>query len=231
MQIAAKKSAAKIISRTLATISVFVIGWVVIPSFWFWVVFEVLALLLVILGCGGEWYLHVHPAGRKKREQDAHHKLESRFIAAVAVGVLMELFALAHTISEGIKLEKKVTLANTRLEELRRQNLELEVALAWRTITPSQRAVITNDLISFVKKHPLAAFKVKVEANISDTEAQLYAQQIVGVLKECGLDAEAVFPLGFWDPKEPVRFGLFFAINDIKSEHANAIAEAFKKLE
>lgn len=118
MQIAAKSNTAKIISGILATISIAVIARIVLPAVWFWIGFEVFAALLVAVGCGGEWYLHHHPAGRKKVEKEEHHKLESRFIAAVAVGVFMEFFSLGHAIPEAIKLEKEAADAQVQVKQL-----------------------------------------------------------------------------------------------------------------
>jgi hypothetical protein len=92
------------------------LGFFLLSSFWFWVSLEIIAALLVAVGCSGEWWLHHHPAGRKRKEKDEHHKLESRFIAMVALGVIIELFALGHSIKEGKKLEDKVSLANERAE-------------------------------------------------------------------------------------------------------------------
>lgn len=87
-------------------------------------------MLFVAIGCAGEWYLHHHPTGRKKQERDAHHKLESRFIGAVALGVAMEFFALGHSIQEGVKLERELTLAKERTStnELRVALLEKETS-------------------------------------------------------------------------------------------------------
>jgi len=110
----------KIVSRIAATSFLMAIAFIVLPSFWSWVSFETVAVSLVAIGCSGEWYLHHHPAGRKRQEKDDHHKLESRFIGAVALGVTMELFALGHSIREGLKLENKVaqlTSANLALQK------------------------------------------------------------------------------------------------------------------
>jgi hypothetical protein len=125
-----KSNAAKIISGILATISIVVIARIIVPAIWFWIGFEVVATLLVTIGCGGEWYLHHHPAGRKKVEKQEHHKIESRFIAAVAVGVFMELVFLGHAIPEAIKLENEVASANERAYTNELQVLSLRTNLA-----------------------------------------------------------------------------------------------------
>ena len=98
----------KMVPWIAATSLLMAIAFILLSSFWFWVSFETIAVSLVAIGCSGEWYLHHHPAGRKKHEKDDHHKLESRFIGAVALGVTMELVALGHSIREGLKLENRV---------------------------------------------------------------------------------------------------------------------------
>jgi hypothetical protein len=113
-QIIKNKSIPKIISGIVATVLAIALGWSLLPSFWFWVSFEILAALLVAMGCCGEWWLHHHPAGRRKNEKDEHHRLEAKIIAMVALGVVMELFVLAHSIREGVRLERKVSEANER---------------------------------------------------------------------------------------------------------------------
>jgi hypothetical protein len=130
MQIATNNNIAKIISGILATISIVVIARIVFPAIWFWIAFEVSAALLVAVGCAGEWYLHHHPAGRKKVEKEEHHKLESRFIAAVVLGVFMEFFALGHAIPEAVRLEKDVASANDRAFTNELQVLDLKTNLA-----------------------------------------------------------------------------------------------------
>ena len=130
MQTATKNNTAKIISGILATISIVVIARIVFPAIWFWIGFEVSAALLVAIGYAGEWYLHHHPAGRKKVEKEEHHKLESRFIAAVVIGVFMEFLALGHAIPEAVRLEKNVASANERASTNELQVLELKTNLA-----------------------------------------------------------------------------------------------------
>ncbi len=110
----------KIISRIVATVSLVIIAFVFLPSFWFWVLFEFSALALVACGCIGEWHLHHHPAGRQKYEKDQRHKLESRFIFSIALGVTMELASLGHSIREGIKLEGEIAKANLQAEEAKK---------------------------------------------------------------------------------------------------------------
>jgi len=150
----------KIISRIGTVIVLIAIAFILLPSFWFWVSFETIAVSFVAIGVSGEWYMHHHPAGRKKREKDDHHKLESRFIGAVALGVIMEVFALGHSIKEGVKLDAKVSQAElttkqleatnlalaVRVEELRKQNLELLSKLQDRRITPDQHTNLVKCL-------------------------------------------------------------------------------------
>jgi len=105
--------AAKIISGIVVIISLIAVAFASVPSFWFWASLELLAALLVAYGCIGEWYLHHHPSGRAKREKDAHHKQESRYIFSVALGVAMEFFIVAHSIQEGVRRACKLLSVNS----------------------------------------------------------------------------------------------------------------------
>jgi hypothetical protein len=137
MQTSTKSRIPKIIWGILLAISIIVFAWFEFPPVWFWIGFEVVSAILVAGGCIGELYLFHHPAGRQKREKNEHHKLESRFILAVAVGVTMELFALAHAIPQAVKVEKDVA-------EQKATNLSLSIELARlkqpREITPQQKS-------------------------------------------------------------------------------------------
>lgn len=110
-----KSKTPKIISDIIATISCISLAFIFFTSFWFWISFEFLAATLVTFGCGGEWWLHHHPSGRKKKEKDLHHALESKFIEMVVIGLIMELVSLGHSVHEGVKLENKVSEANERV--------------------------------------------------------------------------------------------------------------------
>ena len=116
----------KTIWAILATISISVVGFFVLPSFWFWVCWEILSLGLVAIGCAGEWYLFLKPA--KESHESHHRRRELQFITAVAVGVWMEFLALAHAIPETMRLEKDVALANERAStnELAAKQLEMQ---------------------------------------------------------------------------------------------------------
>jgi hypothetical protein len=125
MQTPTKSNIPKIISGIVATTILILLLRLLLPSFWFWVAFEIFAALLVASGCCGEWWLHHHPAGRRKKEQDEHHKIESKFIAMVSLGVIMELFALGNSIREGAKLEGEVSDAKERASSNEVQVAEL----------------------------------------------------------------------------------------------------------
>lgn len=128
-------------------------------SFWVWHVLEAIALLLVVIGCAGELWLHHHPAGKKKSEKEQHHNLESLFIAAVAIGVTMELAAYGHSIVEGIRLENVVTETKVQISS---NNLEIakaqtEISLDnWR-IAEAQVQITSNNAV-------VAALKPQAEA-------------------------------------------------------------------
>jgi len=124
-QMAKNSKIPNIISGIASAIVLIVASWLIFSAFWFWVFFEIAAALLVATGCSGEWWLHHHPAGRKKQEKDEHHKLESRFIASVVFGVTMELFALGHSIKEGVKLENAVESEKVQVAAIGTTNAQL----------------------------------------------------------------------------------------------------------
>jgi hypothetical protein len=99
----------KIISGILAIISIISIGFCVLPTALFWISWESLAAILVAFGCIGEWWLFIHPSAESNNT--AHRRKELQYITAVAVGVTMEVFALAHAIPEALRLEREAQMA------------------------------------------------------------------------------------------------------------------------
>jgi hypothetical protein len=185
----------KIISRIVAAILIAVILYALLPSVWFWIGFEVIAALLVATGCGGEWYLHHHPAGRKKVEKEEHHKLESRFIAAVVIGVFMEFFSLAHAIPETVKLEKDVASANEAASQANalaaQSELKLKQLTTDRTITDQQQ----NEIVAFLKGEPHLPIAVLTTADFGETFR--LAMRVVEVLNASGYTNHSQLPIGF----------------------------------
>ena len=125
MQIARKSTIPRIISGIAITTSLVAVLWIFLSSFWFWASLETAAALLVAVGCGGEWWLHHHPAGRAKKAKDQYHLIESRFIAMVSIGVVMEFFVAGHQIREGAQLEQTNLAMTTNLADLNNKTLEL----------------------------------------------------------------------------------------------------------
>lgn len=123
IQTAIKSTSPKIICGIIATISIAVLGFLMLSSSWFWISWEVVAAGLVAIGCAGEWYLFLNPA--KDGHELHHRRRELQFVTAVALGVLMEFFALSHAIPEAIRLEKDVSEANVKVEQLRSDNASL----------------------------------------------------------------------------------------------------------
>lgn len=124
MKIDTKSKIAKIALGILAIVSIGIVAYIALPAIWFWIGYEVGSALLVAVGCSGEWFLHHHPAGKKKVEKEEHHRMESGFIGAVVVGVCMELLFLGHVIPEAIEMQNEVSSANERAS-----TNELQVAL------------------------------------------------------------------------------------------------------
>src|SRR5437899_12517248 len=51
----------KAICAIIATISIAAFGFLLLPSIWFWIGWEILGAVLVAIGCVGEWYLITNP--------------------------------------------------------------------------------------------------------------------------------------------------------------------------
>jgi hypothetical protein len=195
MQIAKKSKLPKIISGIAVTISTIALGWIFISRFWFWVSLEIIAAALVAVGCSGEWWVHHHPAGRKKKERDERHQIESRFIAMVSAGVIMELFVLGHSIREGVNLENKVSEANERASTnelavavlnsnnlvLRSNVVALELKLQPRIITQKQ----IRDFIFLTEN--IAKIPIRIGINAPyDSEKIDYAIQMRSMFNKAG---------------------------------------------
>jgi hypothetical protein len=207
MQVAIKNKIPKIISGIVCAISLIALGWLFLPLFWFWVSLEIVAAALVAIGCSGEWWLHHHPAGREKIERDEHLKLESRFIAMVSYGVIIELFALGHSIKEGKQLEDKVESGKVLVAAIGMTNAQLVtdnlvlrsnvVALELQVLETSNNVVKDNPL-----NQPIKSIDAEVYLFISGTN---FIE-----------DQEAVFPARIMQP-------------DYKSRNKYRICEACGK--
>ena len=126
IQTSVKSKIPKATWATLATISIVVLGFVALPSVWFWISWEIVGGVLVAVGCIGEWRL----IGQER------HPAEKKLIAAVAIGVTMELMGLAHSIPEAIRMER----ANLELQK------EVAMLKAPRTLTFRQTLALQNSL-------------------------------------------------------------------------------------
>lgn len=111
----------KMICGIIATISIVVIGFFLLSTFWFWTCLEIIGGFLVAVGCIGEWYLFGHPA--KAGHELSHRRSELQYIVAVAVGVSMEFLAILHSIPETIRLERNVVDIGTTNAQLVASNL------------------------------------------------------------------------------------------------------------
>ena len=185
MHTAIKINTAKIISGILATILSAVIVRIIVPAIWFWIGFEIVAALLVAIGCAGEWYLHNHPAGRKKVEKEEHHRLESKFILAVVIGVFMEFCALGHVIPASISLENDLVFEKLEVEKLRQKNNQFETRLLYDEAPRSVRFISQrSNFIALLKDKPVA--EVEFMYVPGDEEGMEYCLAIAGALQDAG---------------------------------------------
>lgn len=116
----------KVICGIIATISIVVIGFLVLSSFWFWTSWETIAGGLVAAGCWGEWYLFRNPVDEGDELQKLRHRRkELQCIIAVAIGVTAEFAALSHAIPEAVRLETNVVEIGTTNAQLSLQVAQL----------------------------------------------------------------------------------------------------------
>lgn len=181
----------KMISGILATFSIVVVGYFLLRPIWFWVCWEIFAAGLVAVGCAGEWYLFKNPA--KRGHAPEHKRSELKFVTAVALGVSMELVALAHAIPESIKLEREV-------EELREANLLLRSNVVALEIKAKPRRIAPDDkakFVTFLSNYPKGP--VKVYIGRQDDELLDFTRHIRDVLDAAGYgttNQPGIIPLG-----------------------------------
>jgi hypothetical protein len=222
------------------------VGAIFLSKFWFWVSFEMVSAFFVAFGCGGEWWLHHHPAGRKKNEKDGYHRVEARFIALVAVGVIMEPFGLGHSLVEGVQLQKDVetekvlvkAIGTTNAQlvasnlESEKELLELQAAVQWRKITTTQEEGIIKLLKPFIVSNALETNKIDIGAQGSDPEAAAYAARISDILVKCGCKVDFRTPWVFvpltpdFRPRSPI--GMEFDVKSTSDPLAVGIWKAFE---
>lgn len=173
----------------IATILVIAILLVLLPSFWFWVSWEVIAGAMVAIGCGFEWYLlgHEPEDGMDSLIKQRHRKKEMQFALLVAMGVTMEFIALAHTVPEGLKLEERVNIAEERAADadsnrlvLAASLLALETKAQDRHVTLSQRETFKN----LLKNTPKCL--LKTGSRRPNRETQAFASEVISLLNDAG---------------------------------------------
>jgi hypothetical protein len=151
----------------VVTISIVVIGYLILPTLWFWIAWEVVAALLVAVGCFGEWHLFKREAA--PNGEQSHRAWELRFILMVAIGVTMELGALPKTIVEALRLQKQIA--------------ELEEKQGPRRILSIQR----ERFIRTSARFPKSAVRFTC---IAEPEAELFAGQLARLAQNAGYDVE-----------------------------------------
>ncbi len=161
----------KMIFGILATIAIPVVAWFLLSPLWFWLGWEVLAAVLVAIGCAGEWFMIRHQA--KPGGEAAHIKIELQFILAVAVGVAMECFSLVHVIPESLRQERKIA-------ELETANLQLHERIQPRRISEQQKKDFIKALEG-VRKRPVLVF-----TGLRDPETAVFAEHIRELLNAAG---------------------------------------------
>ena len=125
-----KSNKAKTICGIIALSSALGVLFWLLPSSLFWT-WEALGALGVAYGCIGEWRLLIKGPIESKDPSELHrrHVLEIRYVSAVAIGVTMEFFALAHTVPEARRLERDNLVLRSNVAGLEKELLDTRVEL------------------------------------------------------------------------------------------------------
>jgi hypothetical protein len=112
---------------------------------------------------------------------------------------------------------------------LRKQLLELQAMVQWRTITAEQETNLLHRLKPFIQTHPALPAKVVVDLDGENPECLQYAKRLAEVLTECGFEVQL-------DPSLRLSFnpanGLLFEVRDglHPPAHAREITKVFNEL-
>jgi hypothetical protein len=147
------------------------------------------AVIIAIFSMVQHWASGVRD--RRAEAQIAEAKKDSA-IANQASNEAKKDAAIANQASEALKLQsREVELA---LERERVSRLQLEAAVAPRTMTAEQRAAVVAAWRRFAGRH------VSVSSYALDAEAALLGQQLIGGLRDAGLNVvealTTVVPIG-----------------------------------
>ncbi len=159
---------------------------------WGWV--EIIAAILVSVGCIGEMYWvfkecpKTEEHAKKEKFEKKKTKMEKLFAVVVAAGVTIEVITLPRNLAEAARLEIQVeTLQSnnlvmaTRVEELRKDNLELQAKLKTRIISDDER----KNFIECLKDQPKGPVQLRFDRGAT-ANVRFYANEIAELLIAAG---------------------------------------------
>ncbi len=152
------------------------------------------------------------------------HLLEVFFISLVAIGVGMEMCSLPFSLNEVATSNDLAGQANERAAIVESNNVALEAEIQPRSIKPKQKQEIANELRQKLR-YPVNG-RVKVVAEIYDSESRIYAKQIVDALN--GGKVFAVIDINSLNVQREIDFGIKYLVPSNPQYEVRSIAQALK---
>lgn len=157
-------------------------------SFWEWT--DIIGLLIVTVGCGGELWLHFKSAPYNPTDfhflESGRRGWETLFLVLVVLGLALEFVALPISLTQSHRevgaLQNETQRMKKQTEELRRGNLELEAKIQPRAITPEQTANVIRLLGTNQDDTEITVFLDRID----DPERALFGKQVNDVLSSAG---------------------------------------------
>jgi hypothetical protein len=202
-----------------------------------WEILDVVGLAVVWIGAYGEYKADQlkTPFNPSNFSEFESHKKKwvKRWGVVLIVGLALEtmtsIFVMAASNKEIAQLDSARVELEHKVEELRKENLELEAIVQPRTITDTQKGIFILSLMPLRSSPSFKDKVVAVEVQQSDFEAFVYAKQITNLLIQAGVPVELDAGLSLFSDG-PVS-GLRFLLRDSSPlpPEAEAICSAFSK--
>jgi hypothetical protein len=155
----------------------------------------------------------------KEKLESKHKRWELFWELLLVAGLIGGIPTTLHSISETARLNN--------------ENLVLEAAVQWRTTSPKQEATLIGLIKPLIQNTNFASsIHILIEPTPNDTEALLYCNRLVDLLKKCGLNPQV--PIGLemisdGNGRPAPIVGVIFNISEPTSSRIVLVIDAFKK--
>ena len=149
------------------------------------------------------------------------HAWEMVYIAAVALGVTLELAMIPVSLLEAINSANEVQRFKLQVDQFHKANLELEKQIQPRNISAEQRAQIVAELGRDKKSE-----SVKLDFGVGDEDSErfVYAAEIESVLRESGFDVHNELGNLRLGGAVTLYFGLIMHVLDLRNAPVTAVS-------